>query len=355
MGYYTSWNSQILEPEEIDFAIYRCITYAFATLNEALQLSVDSPDLLERLVNAAHAKGTCVILSIGGWDDSAYFSSAVSTSSNRTSFVQQVIELFQNYKLDGFDFDWEYPGQEGKPGNQFNNNDTQNFFAFFQLLRYELPNAIISAAALDTPFVGSDGQPMQDVSPFGEVLDWLTIMNYDVVQSSSTPGPDAPLSDYCHNSTQPQASAAAGVDQWTRAGFPVGKLVLGVPYYGYVSNSNASTLRSRASSPSVRLQGDTDGCMLFRDFVSQGALACNTEECYGSGGFARYWDQCSSTPYLRSEAAKQVVSFDDPESMSMKAQFAKKTGMLGVIAWEIAGDTDKGDLGLAIEHGFSVA
>ena len=44
------------------------------------------------------------------------------------------------------------------------------------------PNIKISAAVSQTPFAGSDGQPMQDVSLFAQVLDWIVIMNYDVWQ-----------------------------------------------------------------------------------------------------------------------------------------------------------------------------
>ena len=60
--------------------------------------------------------------------------------------------------------------------------------------------------------------------------------------ASSTPGPNAPLGNLCGNSRQPQASAQAAFKQWTAAGFPANKLVLGLPLYGYVSQSTATTL-----------------------------------------------------------------------------------------------------------------
>lgn len=60
--------------------------------------------------------------------------------------------------------------------------------------------------------------------------------------ASSTPGPNAPLGNLCGNSRQPQASAQAAFSQWTKAGFPANKLLLGLPLYGYVSKSTATTL-----------------------------------------------------------------------------------------------------------------
>lgn len=47
--------------------------------------------------------------------------------------------------------------------------------------------------------------------------------------ASSTPGPNAPLSDGCGNSTQPLANAYAAVSSWTSAGMPANQITLGVP------------------------------------------------------------------------------------------------------------------------------
>ena len=60
--------------------------------------------------------------------------------------------------------------------------------------------------------------------------------------ASATPGPNAPLGNLCGTATQAQASAQAAVAQWTAAGFPKSKLLLGLPLYGYVSQSSRTTL-----------------------------------------------------------------------------------------------------------------
>ena len=92
-----------------------------------------------------------------------------------------MLDLYTAYNLDGIDIDWEYPGQEGNPGNCVSADDTANFLLFLQLLRATLPRtAKITAAVQPEPLVGSDGNPMADVSEFAKVLDWVLIMNYDV-------------------------------------------------------------------------------------------------------------------------------------------------------------------------------
>ena len=72
------------------------------------------------------------------------------------------------------------------------------------------------------------------------------------------------------------------------------------------------------------------------------------------GGFQRRWDSCSSTPYLTSPAAKQVISYDDPQSLEMKAVFVREAGMLGVNMFDVHGDTDQWDLTDAIRRGLGL-
>lgn len=146
--------------------------------------------------------------------------------------------------------------------------------------------------------------------------------------ASSTPGPNAPLSDACGNSTQPLANAYASVSSWTQAGLPPSQITIGVPAYGYLQQSWATSLRQRDLPPAppqvpvdanatvVRSPGErrvattmekrystvssgwstTEGQVMWHDLVSQGALSKSWNgEWVGAGGFTRYWDACSST------------------------------------------------------------
>lgn len=58
-----------------------------------------------------------------------------------------------------------------------------------------------------------------------------------------------------------------------------------------------------------------------------------------SGGFTRFWDDTSQTPFLRSPKVNQVISYDDPASLNIKAAFAKRYGMMGVNLFDVHGDT----------------
>ncbi|KAI0092710.1 glycoside hydrolase superfamily [Irpex rosettiformis] len=492
MAYYPEWAASAFPPENIDFARFDWIDFAFAVPTQNFGLGWDgdddSADLLRRLVSAAHQNGKRVKLSVGGWTGSKYFSPAVSKPANRQTFVNSILAVYNQFALDGIDIDWEFPAEDGNKGNIKSPNDTANFLAFLQLLRKTLPQAAkISAATMTVPWLDPQGNPSRDVSKFAGVLDWILVMNYDTWGSSSVPGPNAPLSNACHNSTQSSASAVAAVMSWTSAGFPASKIVMGVPSYGYISRSGATNLMTRSFSRSKRAVpkhlpmhvdgasqaasiadseanvsavgedsgddplaqmegtktgssgsssafmvhnedgGTDDGQVQFRDLVKQkvlqylsawststraavaatvddgesdddsdgtqgdggggGAEQSNPEPSSngdsgdsddsgdpsqagvtsiafagqqiinvfnGQNGFVRQWDACSSTPYLRSASARQVITYDDPQSLEMKAVFVRAAGLLGVNLFDIHGDTDKWDLTDGIRRGLGL-
>lgn len=104
----------------------------------------------------------------------------MSTAQNRQKFASNILAAYNQYSLDGIDIDWEYPGQAGNDGNVVDPNDTANYLSFLQLLRQTLPQtAKITAAAMTEPWADSSGNPMKDMSAFGQVLDWILVMNYD--------------------------------------------------------------------------------------------------------------------------------------------------------------------------------
>lgn len=127
---------------------------------------------------------------------------------------------------------------------------------------------------------------------------------------------------------------------WTSAGFPPSKIVLGVPAYGYIVDSNDATLSAR--SPFRAYSEDGSGQIQFRSLITQGLLAEHPDGSFqGSGGFIRQWDNCSATPFLYSHEAGQVIPYDDNESLGIKAAWVKQVRMAGVNLFDAHGDTSQ--------------
>lgn len=393
--YYPDWSSGQLPPESLWFGKFDIIYFAFAMPNaqSTLAWSSSSQALMRRLVSAAKSagKGTRVVLSVGGWGGSKYFSQACSTAANRAKFVNALVGAVNSFGLAGVDLDWEYPNSAGA-GNPHGPNDAANFLTLVTALRSALGSSkIISAAVPHLPWLGANGRPLTNVAAYAKQMSWVNIMNYDVWGASSNPGPNAPLGNICGTSKQPSANAHGAIAAWTKAGWPANKLFLGLPLYGYVSRSSKTVLQGsfvlpdtiapqsllvapegeegeflngahpRSGATPVVENGDAGGEAVkesdgevhaaasltgwynqqipFGKIVSAGALKRTADGKYvGAGGFSRGWDHCSTTPFLYNIAQNTVVTYDDPVSLGEKAKWARSQGLAGTFTWSIDED-----------------
>lgn len=366
--WYAGWHATNGFPlSSMNWGKYNTVYYSFAIPTssvDSLSLDGSNGDLLPQFVSEAHKNGVAAHVGLGGWTGSLWFSSSVATSSHRTAFVKTVADFADKYKLDGIQFDWEYPGKQGVGCNTVSVNDTTNFLKFLQELRQNTVGAklTLSAAVSLLPFMDASGHPSADVSGFAKVFDYITLMNYDVWGSwSEHVGPNAPLNDTCASSARQQGSAVSAVKAWTAAGIPVNKIVLGVATYGHsfsVSPSAAFKPGTKNVAPYPVFDASKQPLGDVWDDGVGGADVCGVSQ--GPGGTFRFWglvdggflnkegkpadgiyhryDRCSETPYLYNETSQVMISYDNPKSFAAKGKFIKEAGLRGFTMWEAGGD-----------------
>ena len=110
----------------------------------------------------------------------------------------------------------------------------------------------------------------------------------------------------------------------------------------------------QVGSMSISTDGDDSdgGQVQFNSLIKQGVLIRQTPSSSNnnivtftaSGGFTRFWDNCSSTPFLRNQKIGQVITYDDTESLGLKADFVRRYGLLGVNMFDVHGDSEQWDL-----------
>ncbi|HOO42366.1 MAG TPA: glycosyl hydrolase family 18 protein [Bacteroidales bacterium] len=305
-AYVTSWKNVMPDPTHITH-----INYAFGHVNDSCNgIRVDNPERLLEIVALKDQKPSLkVLLSIGGWG-SGRFSEMTANDTNRESFSRDCRRIVDEFGLDGIDIDWEYPTNPG-PGISFAPEDTRNFTLLMRDIRRNLaPGQLLTlASAASGKFI--------DFKSIVNYVDFVNIMTYDIAY------PPFHHSGLYPSSLTGDLSCYEAVLAHVSAGFPLDRLVLGIPFYGKPSPDFPQGMNSYGKL--IQLE--------------------NYEKC---------WDDIAKAPYLKDSTGKIVCNYDDPRSIGYKCRFIHEYGMKGAMYWEYEGDDDKGSLRQAVFNGIFV-
>jgi chitinase len=329
IAYVASWSlPPVIHPEKLTH-----INFAFAHIDGAGRVFVELPGAMAALdrLHELHKQNPDlkIIVSVGGWQAEG-FSDAALTDASRRAFADSAVKLLLDYSLDGIDLDWEYPGQ-GVAGIKYRTEDRHNFTLLLKTLRERLDalsNAqkrvgkhryTLTIAAADREYF-----EYAEVGALHVYLDWINLMTYDFFNSlTPTTGHHAGLyrSEYAAATDR---NADAAVNQYLAAGVPAQKIVLGVAFYG----------RGFAGVKPVN-KGVNQS---YEHFESEHSYFDLAEKYIGQHGFVRYWDARAQAPYLWNESSRVFITYDDPESIGIKAHYVLEHRLGGMMFWELSQD-----------------
>ncbi|KAJ1792767.1 hypothetical protein IW139_003859 [Coemansia sp. RSA 353] len=372
LGYYPSWKKA--QMAGVDTSKYTHITMAFAIPSSSGTFSFDGDWFLPQVVTDLHAKGTKVMMSVGGWTGSNFFSNILKNPSTKSTLIQSMVNYVKQYELDGIDIDWEYPGRLGDNCNVFDVvNDTPNYLVFLQDLRKEFDSAfgerkkLITLAVRVQPFE-VNGTPISDVSEFAKVVDYANLMQYDINGGwNNDTGPNAPFN--FEEGKGLQVSFVSAIEDWTKAGWPASQLTAGIGFYGRSTIANVDMTKDPKnqyqSQQSTVPLGDSEdaswydacagstansGTWQWKHLRDQGLLTSPTT---AAAPWVRQWDDVSQTPWLFNPNTKQFISYDDTESIKIKLDYAASKGLAGSMIWSANMDYNNELLDLAVGFGSS--
>lgn len=58
----------------------------------------------------------------------------------------------------------------------------------------------------------------------------------------------------------------------------------------------------------------------------------------GRDGFDRRWDSVAKAPYLWNAERRIIISYEDPESLRLKAAYVRAKGLGGLMFWQYGED-----------------
>jgi chitinase len=147
-------------------------------------------------------------------------------------------------------------------------------------------------------------------------------MTYDYYTSGDSAGHHTNL--YPPEDYESDQSAHKTFNLFLAAGVPAEKMVMGIAFYGrsWIMKSNDNRGINRPVDSVMRGGGYS--------FIKDSLIT--------RPGFIRYWDENAKAPFLFNPETKQLVSYDDEESVKHKCDYVKENNMAGVMFWQYASD-----------------
>lgn len=335
IGYYAAWAAYSgFTPDKVDAAKLTHINYAFANIGSDLKITLGYPDVDPGNIAKLNAlkqvnPNLKTIISVGGWDWSGRFSDTALTDASRAAFADSCVAFIVKYGFDGIDIDWEYPVAGGLSTNVKRPEDKTNFTLLMQKLREKLDaRGIIDGKHYILSFAGAESSWYTNNIELGKLeqyADYANVMTYDIHGSWDTYTDfNAPLYNNSDVSGQDKASVDSGITTWLNCGFPASKIIMGIPFYGYifkaVTNSNHGLYQSYSGSSSI----------------SYANIAANY---LNASGYVRYFHTQSMVPWLFNGST--FITYDDEQSIGYKTQYIRSKGLGGAMIWELSQDPNR--------------
>ncbi len=348
MAYYFPHKGDF-HPESLPLDKLTHIIFSFTeVIGNEMKFKHDSDGLMLKSLVAQKKKhrNLKVMIACGGWGGSGGFSEMSGNPETRKKFVESAYNFIREYRLDGMDIDWEYPGMPGI-GNPYVPEDKENFTALMAELRAAL-NKISPDQVLTFAVAGwEEFFSHVDLDKVMPSVSFMNVMSYDLaggedpytahhtnlgwVKMEDLEGtPAAEKIRELGDSTKP-FSAEKIIAFCMNRGVNPSQIIIGGAFYGKgwigvppVNNG----LYQLSRGP-------------WRERNNYATIRAKRED---ANGFVRHWDPIAKAPFLYNAADSIFVSYEDTMSVRLKTEYAINTGLGGIMFWSLGGDAPEDGL-----------
>ena len=331
-------------PEDINPSYCTHINYGFAVLDgSSLTIKVHDSwadvdnQFLKRVVALKKKNPKLkVMLSLGGWNDSAgdKYSRLVNSPSARKNFIEHALTFLAKYRFDGLDLDWEYPKCWQAECVKGPESDKAAFADFVHELRaaFEPHSLLLTAAVSPSRSVIDAGY---DVPALAKDFDFINVMAYDYHgQWEKFASHHSPLY------ARPKSASFDPFDNifnvnftihhWIERGMPSRKLVLGMPLYGrsFVLAGNAESHPEKGYGMTATSGGEPGQFTREKGYLSYYEICDNVRH--------KGWKvERDESGVAFAHLNNQWVGYDDPKALEKKSEYIKQMNLLGGMVWAL--------------------
>ncbi|EGN94371.1 glycoside hydrolase family 18 protein [Serpula lacrymans var. lacrymans S7.3] len=258
-----------------------------------------------------------VLLSIGGWTYSqAGHFSFVTDATSRATFVSSAVQLIKDYGFDGIDLDFEYPSNSAE-GQGFADLLTALRTAFSQLetsngdtVPYELTAAVSAGAPNYAYYV---------VPQMDQALSYWNLMSYDYAGSWLT---WADNQANLYGGSRTNVSTDAAIKHYLASGATASKINMGIPLYGRAFEDTNGIGDPYSGIGPGTIQA---GIYSYKDLPLAGAQV--------------FENTTDVTSYSYDSTKKELVSYDVPDIVKIKADYVVSNNLAGTMFWDLSTDS----------------
>ena len=271
--------------------------------------AINGPTVARAISSRAHQAGRKAILMLGG---STYLTAlkSASSSTNRATFVQNLIATMDNLGYDGIDVDWE----------PILSADEAQALQLLRDLRAARPSMILT---FPVAWVGAYSTPDTWFAQVASVVDQVNVTTYEMAGNWGgwTSWHEGAL--YGESSSHP-SSISSSINVFLAAGVPAAKLGIGLGAYG-----------SCWRGPTAPNQSIGSGVVAGDNTMSYSAIVA---QYYTSSAY--HWDTIGRQGYLSFASATgpagcTMISYEDPQAIAERGVYLKSAGLGGAIMWTI--------------------
>ena len=161
-----------------------------------------------------------------------------------------------------------------------------------------------------------------------QYIDYVNVMTYDM--GAAPNGHNSPL---YRSAKFNHRSCDESIELHLAAGIPLNRMNLGVPFYGKAEKNPSEA--NKVYNYEVNYNEMYD--ILHNNWYKKRSLDV-------TGKNNRAWDDVAKVPFLTDNMGRNLLSYDDPESVTCKGQYVVEKKLLGAMFWEYRHDDDQQSL-----------
>ncbi|OBT56197.1 hypothetical protein VE04_02873 [Pseudogymnoascus sp. 24MN13] len=350
VGYFEGWATRrgcnAFFPEQIPRGVYSIINFAFATIDpvtfEVIPASEEDIPLYRRLAALKSDDPTLqTYIAIGGWtfnDEGSgterIFGNIASSEENQKKFFKSLVAFLSKYDFNGVDLDWEYPEAPDRSGK---GEDYVNFPKFMTNLKAAISQTA-GRGGLSITLPASYWYLQHfNLVELKKSIDFFNIMSYDLHGTW----------DKGSNWTEPWLNPHTNVteidgalDLLWRNDIDPSKVVLGLAFYARAytladlscTSKNCKFASAARAGPCSREAG-----ILLNSEIDDIVKEKGLKPVLWEKEMVKmvHWDD-------------QWLTYDDADTLKLKAKYARSLCLGGLMVWAISHDTRNAKYSLAL-------